>query len=199
MLQRAVLGERAFGMLLHAALVPEVEATLPEDPPAFVDVEAPTFWSRPRLLDRTRHYLAIMARAVHAASAPWPQALDAVASAGGDDDVSSLTVAFERTAGVVARTRATRVAVLIERQRRLTGALPASIAALDPARVAAIPGDPFSGAPLHYRRDAGGYTVYSVGANRKDDGGLNDDQSVAVCPGGAAGEPTVAAWRPAAR
>ena len=106
-----------------------------------------------------------------------------------------LEVAFARTAGVVARTRATRVTILIERQRHLTGALPASLAALDPVSVAAIPGDPFSGAPLLYRRDETGYAVYSVGQNRKDEAGLGDDQSVVVCRPALADGATVAAWR----
>ena len=31
--------------------------------------------------------------------------------------------------------------------------------------------DPFSGAELKFRHDGGGYKIYSIGSNRKDDGG----------------------------
>jgi hypothetical protein len=70
---------------------------------------------------------------------------------------------------------ARRVAVAIvavERFRRAhAGAAPASLAALVPAFLAAVPEDPMSMKPLVYRRDADGYVLYSVDANGKDDGG----------------------------
>ena len=43
--------------------------------------------------------------------------------------------------------------------------------ALAPRYIAKVPVDIFSQSPLHYRRTERGYVVYSVGANRKDDGG----------------------------
>lgn len=50
-----------------------------------------------------------------------------------------------------------------ERDRRAHGgAVPVSITAAD---------DPFSGRPLIYKQEAGGYVIYSVDVNRKDDGG----------------------------
>jgi hypothetical protein len=70
---------------------------------------------------------------------------------------------------------ARRVAVAglaAERFRRAhAGAAPDSLAALVPAFLGAVPEDPMSMKPLVYRRDAGGYILYSVDANRKDDGG----------------------------
>jgi hypothetical protein len=53
-----------------------------------------------------------------------------------------------------------------------TGRTPDSLAALVPADLDSVPQDPFAdGAALVYRPAAGGYALYSVGQNRKDDGG----------------------------
>jgi hypothetical protein len=51
------------------------------------------------------------------------------------------------------------------------GAYPAELAALGPKYLPAIPEDPFSGAPIRYKREGAGYMLYSVGPNGKDDGG----------------------------
>ena len=37
---------------------------------------------------------------------------------------------------------------------------------------AKLPPDPYTGAPLRLRKTAGGFVVWSVGANGKDDGGI---------------------------
>jgi hypothetical protein len=65
------------------------------------------------------------------------------------------------------------VAVLAaERFRRAHGgALPASLDALVPEFLAAVPIDPYTEKPLEFRRAADGYVVYSVDSNRRDDGG----------------------------
>jgi hypothetical protein len=51
------------------------------------------------------------------------------------------------------------------------GAYPAKLADLAPKYVAEIPKDIFNASELHYRQDGGGYLLYSVGVNGKDDGG----------------------------
>ncbi|MEX2118058.1 MAG: hypothetical protein WD847_00495 [Pirellulales bacterium] len=51
------------------------------------------------------------------------------------------------------------------------GNLPADLGQLAPDYLAALPEDPFSSAPLVYRREVEGYVLYSVGVNRRDDGG----------------------------
>jgi hypothetical protein len=51
------------------------------------------------------------------------------------------------------------------------GAYPATLADLVPKYVAEIPRDVFNGAGLHYQANGGGYLMYSVGGNGKDDGG----------------------------
>lgn len=69
--------------------------------------------------------------------------------------------------------RASRVAVAIERFRRdHDGQLPAGLDALVPRYLPAVPLDPKTGSSLLFRTDGRSYTVYSVGQNKKDDGGV---------------------------
>lgn len=71
-----------------------------------------------------------------------------------------------------AMNRAAATAVMIERYRLAhAGALPDTLRALVPAYTAAVPRDPMTGAELLYRRSAHEYVIYSVGRNRRDDGG----------------------------
>ncbi len=71
-----------------------------------------------------------------------------------------------------------RLAVLqtiigVERYRiRHSGALPASAQQLVPGCLSSLPLDPFDGKPIRFKPLARGYTVYSVGPNGTDDGGL---------------------------
>lgn len=63
-------------------------------------------------------------------------------------------------------------ALAVERYRRANGgACPASLDALVPAYLPAVPQDPFSGKPLIYGKGADDYRLYSVDNNRVDDGG----------------------------
>jgi len=48
---------------------------------------------------------------------------------------------------------------------------PDTLGRLVPAYLPAVPGDPFSGQPLVYAHSTNGLLVYSVGPDRKDDGG----------------------------
>ena len=64
----------------------------------------------------------------------------------------------------------TKLAVLAYRHER--GTLPADLAALVPDYLDSVPEDPFTGQALKYRRSPGGFVVYSVGEDEKDDGGV---------------------------
>ncbi|HDZ44005.1 MAG TPA: hypothetical protein ENH80_08705 [Phycisphaerae bacterium] len=59
------------------------------------------------------------------------------------------------------------------------GQWPADLAALAPEYVAAIPADRFTDEPLRYLRTDGGVTIYSLGVNMTDDGGLNYNEALA--------------------
>ncbi len=63
----------------------------------------------------------------------------------------------------------------VRRCRLETGPLPASLDALVPKYLSAVPIDPYSERPLIYRRTEEGYLLYSVGGNGVDDGGQRTD------------------------
>lgn len=66
-----------------------------------------------------------------------------------------------------------RTALALERYRLAHGEFPESTDALAPQFIAKIPDDVIGGGPLKYRREPGGlFTLYSVGWNEKDDGGV---------------------------
>ena len=67
--------------------------------------------------------------------------------------------------------RSSRIAVAVERYRRDRGNVPGALSDLVPHYLSDVPVDPFSGRPLLFRAGADAYTIYSVGPNRKDDGG----------------------------
>ncbi|MBU6398938.1 MAG: ABC transporter permease [Verrucomicrobia bacterium] len=76
-------------------------------------------------------------------------------------------------ADFVARCRVVRTALALERFRAShDGRLPGRLDPLVPGLLAEPVIDPFTGGPLHYRRLARGYQVYSVGRNGRDDGGF---------------------------
>jgi hypothetical protein len=63
------------------------------------------------------------------------------------------------------------IAFALVAYQREHGNYPATLNALAPAILPAIPGDLFSGKPLIYRSGEKGFLVYSVGVNGKDEGG----------------------------
>jgi hypothetical protein len=65
----------------------------------------------------------------------------------------------------------TRLAFALGAYRADHGAYPAKLADLAPKYVARVPKDIFSDSELHYRSEGGGYLLYSVGPNGKDDSG----------------------------
>lgn len=77
-----------------------------------------------------------------------------------------------RVGRAVAENRVAIATLAAERWRRAHGgAAPPSLGALVPAYIQSVPQDPFNGEPLRYRSDAAGYTIYSVGPKRIDNGG----------------------------
>jgi hypothetical protein len=64
------------------------------------------------------------------------------------------------------------LALASERFRLDHGRWPAAAAELVPNYLSSVPYDPYSGGPLHWKRDEHGLPIYSVGPNGKDDGGV---------------------------
>ncbi len=70
------------------------------------------------------------------------------------------------------RVQCARTAVALERWRLAHGAYPDSLAALVPGLLPVVPHDVIDGQPLRYRRaEEGGYLLYSIAIDGKDDGG----------------------------
>lgn len=84
----------------------------------------------------------------------------------------ALSKTFQRDGELASRARAAQILLATERYRLDKGALPQSLDDLVPAYLASVPLDPFSGESMRYaQREGGGYVVYSVGSDQKDDGG----------------------------
>ena len=61
-------------------------------------------------------------------------------------------------------------ALAVQRYRLAHRELPETLDHLVPVYLAAVPADPFDGAPLRYRRTDRGFVVYSVGEDGKGNG-----------------------------
>lgn len=84
----------------------------------------------------------------------------------------ALDKAVRRSARAQVSVDAARLACALERQRLTRGEYPETIEALVPQFLEKTPNDVIDGNPLRYRRTAdGGYTLYSIGWNQKDDNG----------------------------
>lgn len=77
----------------------------------------------------------------------------------------------------LARLRLTVAALALERFRSQNGKLPDTLEDLKPTFVAEVPQDPFTGMEVLYRQLPKGYVVYSVGRDRRDDGGKEEPDS----------------------
>ncbi len=67
--------------------------------------------------------------------------------------------------------RTARTALAVERYRLGNGRIPDGLAELVPEYLPELPQDPFDGNPIRYGKLENGYVVYSIGPDRKDDGG----------------------------
>jgi hypothetical protein len=87
---------------------------------------------------------------------------------------ASVTTAAE----TLARTRVSVAALAVARyQRAHHGSLPDALQDLSSNYLSTQPIDPYTGKPLIYRQDGKSFKVYSVGINRRDDGGVWDPPS----------------------
>jgi hypothetical protein len=79
---------------------------------------------------------------------------------------------FRHQAGL----RALLVVLAAERFRRDTGRWPNALAELTPRYLPAVPTDPYDGQPLRLKRTPDGLVAYTVGPDRRDDGGAINRQ-----------------------
>jgi hypothetical protein len=81
---------------------------------------------------------------------------------------------IEREAASIARQSSVQTALAVERYKLKNGQFPDFLHELQPVLISPLLVDPFSGGELHYRRNQNSYTIYSVGPDRRDDGGSKE-------------------------
>ncbi|HWI55833.1 MAG TPA: hypothetical protein VNZ22_01305, partial [Bacillota bacterium] len=81
------------------------------------------------------------------------------------------------------RIRAAQAALAVERFRLAhAGTLPADLQQLVPQYLSCVPADPFDGQPLRFKKLAVGYVIYSIGDDKRDDGGREADPKKSTAP-----------------
>jgi len=84
----------------------------------------------------------------------------------------SPTGIFEAATQTHALQRVTMTALALRLYRKENGRYPENLQQLVPKYLPSVPVDPYDGKPIRYRRLQKGFKVWSVGGNRKDDGGV---------------------------
>ncbi|MBI3463711.1 MAG: hypothetical protein HY000_11740 [Planctomycetes bacterium] len=136
-------------------------------------------------------YLTRMRQMVESVQKPWPEMLkqiDRFRIQRSGENWSQPTLGSMRSmlsrqqAGAIANrvvalakatalNRAAEAALGVERYRRRHGRLPERLEDVVPEFLPAVPEDPFTGQPLRYAIEDGGFVVYSVGPDGVDDRG----------------------------
>ncbi len=79
---------------------------------------------------------------------------------------------FQRAATFHAHQRLGETAIALRLYRQEHGHYPKSLSELVPRYLPSVPTDPFDGKPLRYRQEGKGFRLWSIGEDRKDDGGV---------------------------
>ncbi len=141
--------------------------------------------ARPVLRHHATALVQVAGDAVAVSRLPWPKREAAMTEIDGRRSIVPEAVPFigawrivpqladltASMAGAVAASRSARIAIAVERHRRQTKGLPSALNELIPPLQSEEKEDPFTGAPLEYVSSGDGYVVYSVGSDRRDDGG----------------------------
>ena len=145
-------------------------------------------WSRYNDPDKMA-YCRLMARLIHTAEQPYPAILEAFKTVRDEAEhlstkseyvtkeqfpaISKCQEAYARQVGIQ---RVARTALAIMRYRLDNNSLPGQLADVAPKYLDQVPQDPFDGAPLRYKPSTNGYLIYSIGADRKDEGGTDPEK-----------------------
>jgi hypothetical protein len=187
-LEGSLLAERAF-MLRNVWNESQNWYSTPRDVPN----QFLWYVMRPLMARRFIQTIERMNRLLEHSRQPWPARLHvdvedppAGPSRSGPRSLLSDFAAFYHTLGSSYRSRARNIAtalalartanaaIAIERYRRANAGLPpTSLETLVPMYLDRVPTDPFSGVAIRYLRQPERVVVYSLGANEKDDGGVN--------------------------
>jgi hypothetical protein len=188
MLERVFIGERCFGMDAYQTYFlgaggPRRDAlnALGGGPavPPLINV-VPRAYFKADLV----HYVDFMTEYVVAAGKPYPQGVLEGARLGRTFDervpayfpisrmlLPALWRTFTSGQQHLAKMHTARLALATLRYKAERRRLPDGLQELIPKFADAVPLDPFDGKPLRYQREVGGFAVYSVGENGRDDGG----------------------------
>ena len=79
--------------------------------------------------------------------------------------------------GLLAEAELMRMGLLLEAHKRRHGDYSETLDALRMPDGSPLPTDPFDGKPYRYRKEQGGYRLWSVGENCVDDGGISSDET----------------------
>ncbi len=180
-LEKAFFAERAYQLEVARDLLPANIASRflqGKNPPLPERLFLPSSrWGRLRVRQKSVSYLRDMAKLIVVANNPWPQPLDATSPnaslmSGKPSGLLLHGAAFIRlTAEILALVRCTVLTIAVERYQYQHGELPTVLDDLCPAYIGSLPLDPFTGQELLFSRNDETFVIYSVGANRLDDGG----------------------------
>lgn len=185
-LARCLAGERCMGIAMFQSSLQElakISGAMGQEA-RFPDLEI--YRKSPAYSADFAFYLDQMNSFINAAKSPFPDSLEAaslwlsqVSEAKNKGYVISgvmlpaLAKTLEKSAAAVGELRAAQAALAVERHRSAhNNELPDSLRELVPQYLTAVPADPFDGKPLRYKKASPkGYVIYSIGADRQDDGG----------------------------
>lgn len=180
-LERSLMGERVVGMLAYRNPA-HLEAEITSPIPVRANNEDLTL------------YLSTLAKCIEASREPFPMAIASSQAAEAHvREVSSsginrmryvftnllmpaMSAVFQATGRGIGTNSCTDTALAIEQYRLANGSIPASLDELVPAFISSVPIDPMDGKPLRYIVTDSGYTLYSVGRNQVDDGGVSGEE-----------------------
>ena len=90
--------------------------------------------------------------------------------------ISAYPSMFESDFRTAGKLRCAETAIAVQRYQLQHGSLPEDLESLVPEFMEAVPADPFDGQSLRYiQHDEGGFTVYSIGEDQIDNGGISEE------------------------
>ena len=179
---REYLPRKTYITLLSDFLLSEEDYIGAPEPVPYGPLGWLAWWGEPVPRMWLANLLRTHSRMIEAAGKPWPEIPEAMKEVTAESRspflnmMGAILAPSRERAGLVimgglAGARCAYVAVMIERYERAKHKLPDGLADVEAQFGVKMPSDPFTGNPLIYRKRDRGYVVYSVGQDKKDDGG----------------------------
>jgi hypothetical protein len=187
-------GERAGGIQTMENLIanPSVLENLTDNPPAFhwprffqiavlrQNQAAAAELQSAMIADSRAHMAGVSKAGLSALLEPSASRVERFAASGYSPYTAmaamlapAIEKASSKTARVQTAVKLALAAIALERYRLAHGEFPEKLEQLVPQFLAAVPPDPMTNQPFHYKRtDDGWFLLYSVGPDGKDDGGV---------------------------